>query len=75
MAKAGKAVAIREAARHHTNLCLFGSVIAIMEGGNIHGPSAQADAAAIIRRCNAAMREALHKYDNAVAKAQKADEE
>lgn len=66
---------IREAAHHHTNLCLFGSVVAIMEGGNIHGPRALADAALIIRRCQNAMQDALYKYDKAVAQAQKADEE
>ena len=74
MAKRDRAAWIREAAHHHTNLCLFGSVVAIMESGNIHGPRAQADAALIIRRCNNAMRDALYKYDNAVAQAQKADE-
>lgn len=65
---------IREAAHHHTNLCLFGSVVAIMEGGNIHGPRAQADAELIIRRCKNAMQDALYKYDNAVARAQEAKE-
>ncbi len=64
---------IEEAARQHTNLCLFGSVVAIMEGGNVHGGKAQAAAQQIINRCQTAMQTALRSYDEAAFEGQNFD--
>lgn len=69
MAKRNREAWIREAAEHHTNLCTFGHIVAILEANNIRGSVAQSDADAITRRAKAASLSAYRKYENAVLKA------
>lgn len=60
----------REAARAHTSLNTFGTVVAILEGGLVyggHGSTADATAAKIIKLCHAEMSKQLRIYDRHVA--------
>lgn len=69
MAKKNREAWVREAAEHHTNLCTFGHIIAIIEANNIRGSVAQSDADAIVRRAKVASASAYVKYEDAVRKA------
>lgn len=55
---------IREAARAHTNLNTFGSVVSILEGGQVYGPNATASR--IIAMCKKEMQRQLKIYDKHV---------
>jgi len=68
MAKLTAEQHIREAARAHTNLTVFGAVVAILEGGCIYGDNATANR--IIKACNDEMRRQLHVFDKHTAAAQ-----
>lgn len=57
----------KEAARAHTELCLFATVVTIMEGGNIKAKS-QAAAQEIITLAQEEQQRCLHRYDVAIAK-------
>lgn len=61
---------ISEAAWAHTNLCLFATVVGIMEGGNIKAES-HAAAQRIIEIAQREQSKLLAQYDRAVAAASK----
>lgn len=56
---------IKEAARAHTNLNTFASVVSLLEGGHVYGY--QREANQIIRICNRAQQRFLDQYDKAAA--------
>lgn len=59
-------VLIKEAARAHTNLNTFASVVSLLEGGHVYGYQREADQ--IIRICNRAQQRFLDQYDRAAAR-------
>lgn len=61
---------IQTAARAHTNLNVFASVVSILEGGSVYAePGANEAAAQIMRICKRYQARALTQYDAAVARA------
>lgn len=58
---------VQVAVEAHTNLNIFGAIIAILEGGSIYGGTAQAAADAIIQRCQREQQRQLAEYDRALA--------
>jgi len=57
---------VEEAADAHTDLCLFGTIQTILEGGNITG-NGHASADRIIKICQQQMQVCLVRYDRLVA--------
>lgn len=55
-----------DAAKSHSNLNAYAAVVAIMEGGMIHGESSAADE--IIAICKRQMQVELRDYDKAIRK-------
>lgn len=56
----------KEAAQAHTHLCIFGSIIAILEGGAIRGHIKSAEK--IIKICLQEQQRQLRIYDKALSK-------
>ena len=62
---------VRDAARAHTNLNTFASVVSILEGGHLYGRENKA-ASRIIAICKTEQARWLRAYDKAKAEAEKA---
>lgn len=62
---------IRNAAKAHTTLTVFGAVQALLEGGTIHGGNEGGGRTAlrIIKLCQAEMQRQLKRYDKHLAAA------
>ncbi len=57
---------IKAAAKAHTDLNVFASVVSILEGGHVYTATGRAEADAIIRRCKAVQQRLLREYDRNV---------
>ena len=75
MAKKDQIKAIEEAARAHSNLNTFASIVTILEGGHLYGWQTQAAEGKIIKICCAEQQKWLARYDRAVVKASRNEEE
>ena len=60
---------IKTAAKAHSDLNTFASVVTILEGGHIYMPQSHTAVARIIKICKAEQQKRLRDYDRAVAKA------
>lgn len=60
---------VKIAAKAHTDLNVFASIVSILEGGSIYMPGSKEAARKIIRICHAEQQKRLRDYDNAVAAA------
>lgn len=60
---------IKNAAKAHTTLTVFGAVQALLEGGTIHGgkEGGERTALRIIKMCEAEMQRQLKRYDRHLA--------
>ncbi len=63
---------IREAARAHSDLNIFASVVTILEGGHIYTPKSFSAVERIIKICRAEQQKRLREYDRAVDAAERA---
>lgn len=61
---------VMEAARAHTNLNVFASVVSILEGGHLYGATSDRAAQRIIELCKAEQAKCLARFDRARKKAQ-----
>lgn len=59
---------ISAAARAHSNLCVFGAIVAMLEGGVIEGLSAEKAKEKIIRICKQEQQRQLTLFDQAAHK-------
>lgn len=62
---------IEQAAKHHTDLTMFGAIIGIAESGVFYTSYTQAPINRIIKICKDAMQRHLREYDKFVALADK----
>lgn len=63
---------VRDAARAHTNLNTFASIVSILEGGHVYGGENKA-ASKIIAICKEEQTRWLREYDKAKALAEKSE--
>lgn len=61
-----KSQAVRDAARAHSDLDTFATVVTILEGGHIYRPESHAAVDRIIKICLREQQKLLKKYDRAV---------
>lgn len=58
---------IKEAAKHHTDLNVFASLVAILEGGCVYTDSGRRMASKIVDLCHEEEQRQLRAYDKALA--------
>lgn len=63
--------AAKKAARHHTTLNTFASIVRILEGGTVYDEKAHGTARKIIKLCQDEEQRQLARYDAAIQKATK----